>query len=138
MPAFAATVMVPPSAARSAAPLAEVDGEPPPLTPYIGIVTVYAAPVSGLLVIGPSYPGNDAVESFAAVAIALTPAAGEPEMYGFGPLLPDERTVMTPLSARLLAATESGSSGEPNEAPSDMFTTSMLFVNAQSIAAMRT
>ena len=59
-------------------------------------------------------------------------------MYGFGPLLPDEATTMTPAFAAFVEATAVGSSVVPNGEPSDMLMTSMSLSTAHSIASTTT
>ena len=59
---------------------------------------------------------------------------GEPVMYWLAPVLPADATTMTPAFAALVEATADGSLFAPNEEPSDMLMTSMLFSTAHSMA----
>src|SRR5882672_6462983 len=83
-------------------------------------------------------PGNEAVESTAATLIAFSPEAGDPVMYGFGPLFPAEATTTTPASTALVDASALASSTRPKDEPRDMFTTCMWFLTAQSSASTTT
>ncbi len=77
-------------------------------------------------------------ESFAATERAPSAVPGEPVMYWFGPLLPEDATTMTPAFAAFVEATADGSSAVPNEEPSDMLITSMSWSTAHSIASTTT
>src|SRR3989337_1578799 len=80
-------------------------------------------------------PGNDGVESFAATRIAPVPAAGEPVMYWFAPLLPADATTTIPALATFVEATADALEGSPKGEPSDMLMTSMPSSNAMLIAS---
>src|SRR6059036_1943195 len=83
-------------------------------------------------------PGKLGYGSFAATDMAPSPVAGEPVMYGLGPLLPADATTITPAFAALVDATADGSSFVPNDEPSDMLMTSMSLSTAQSMASTTT
>src|SRR5207245_5949663 len=65
-------------------------------------------------------PGNVAVESIAAAARVLSPAAGEPRKYTLWPALPAAATTIRPASAACSDASASAVSSGPKSAPSDM------------------
>src|SRR5438552_12389367 len=83
-------------------------------------------------------PGKVAVESIAAAAIVLSPAAGEPRKYGAGPALPAAATTIRPASAAASDASASAVSSGPKSAPRDMLITSIPCSTAQSIASTTT
>src|SRR5262249_49169319 len=108
-----------------------------------------ASPLTGMLLasiactVGPPASaicaaGKPGVGSLAATLIAPLAVAGEPSMYGFGPLLPADATTMTPSLAALFDATAVGSSGPPYGDPRDMLIASMLWSTAHSIASTTT
>src|SRR5690349_2452349 len=65
-------------------------------------------------------PGKVAVESIAAAARVLSPAAGEPRKYGAGPALPAAATTIRPASAAASEASASAVFSGPKSAPRDM------------------
>src|SRR5262245_54793813 len=80
-------------------------------------------------------PGKVAVESIAAAASVLSPAAGEPRKYGAGPALPAAATTISPASAAASDASASAVFSGPKSAPRDMLMTSIPCCTAQSIAS---
>src|SRR5262249_2992878 len=98
-----------------------------------------AAPLASIMVMPATMaPGKVCVGSLAATATAPLPVAGEPTMYGLGPLLPADATTTTPAFAALVDAAADGSSFEPNIEPSDMLLTSISWATAHSIASPTT
>ena len=112
----------------------KIDSEPLGSAAALSFCAVSFVPVFSVTVA----PGNFAVESIAAAARVLSPAAGEPRKYGLWPALPAAATTISPASAACSDASASAVSAGPKSAPRDMLMICMPCSTDQSMASTTT